>query len=109
MRTPRASDLIAAERQRQRQHGFDAKHDDQHDSLEIFTAAKLIIDRIYETNSTHFAKWAAALRNKVFDKHQGNLAQQLVIAGALIEAQIEVILRADAKEENRLTSQKDRT
>jgi hypothetical protein len=81
---------VVKERKTQRQKGYDAAHDDQHDDGSLGLFAERLISatgRIDRSNWTHEA------RGHVIKKHDGNLRHMLVIAAALLIAEIERIDR----------------
>lgn len=80
-------DEIGAERERQIAKGYDAAHDDQHVPGDIDSAAGLILmeDIDLLVNDGH----ADNIAGHVLDKHEDDRRRQLVIAAALIVAEIE--------------------
>lgn len=86
-RTKAVMDVLA-ERKKQRQKWGDAHDDDEHDCGELSEVAAILsmgVDDIW-----HGPDWASTL----LAKHEGNRRQQLVIAAALLLAEIERIDRS---------------
>jgi len=85
---------IAAERQRQiEREGYGAEHDDRHADGRIAVAAARLVcatTGAYVTCFDNRDDWG------LVNKHSGNRIRQLEIAGALIAAEIDRILRASA-------------
>lgn len=82
--------LIAAERQRQvSQEGWTPEHDDTHTDGSLATAAAVLACEDAEVPG-YFGSWIEAL----VKKHYGNRMRELVIAGALIAAEIDRVRRA---------------
>ncbi len=96
-----AIQLVADERARQRRK-FDYDHDDDHSKGELITAANLIAmdvqcrdsDCIDETDD-EFDTWQEELAVKVRLKYGKNYKRRLVIAAAMLLAEIERIERTD--------------
>lgn len=91
----KGEDLIANERAAQRRKWEDA-HDDRHDRGELaIAAAEVAIHGTgaqFDFNGEAYPKmWATELA----EKHEGDRVRQLAIAGALIAAEIDRLLRAD--------------
>ncbi len=85
-----AIDLIAVERLRQIEKGYDAAHDERHEDGELtFIATKVLLAAVTGTNN---GTWG------IFEKHKGNVLKLRTIAGALVVAEIERQLRLEAKE-----------
>lgn len=84
-------DLINEERDRQAAKGFDAGHDDQHADGSIAIAAGLIAleDPDLEVNDD----WEEKLSEHVCMKYADDRIKQLVIASALLVAEIERLQR----------------
>jgi hypothetical protein len=89
--------MIAAERQAQLAMGYDASHDDQHSSGELAAAAACFAlrkteissgDQIGELRKLWPAEWPPEILA------ENTRMRQLVVAGALIAAEIERLQRA---------------
>ena len=72
---------IFRERVMQQTKGYDAKHDDEHGDNELADAAAAILDHTGDD-------WG------IYEKHQNDRKRQLVIAAALIVAEIQRLARA---------------
>lgn len=90
-------ELIADERQSQIQRGYDAKHDDKEIEGQLAKAAAL-----YTADQTDLAKHTSGLgwpwSEKSYPDKRGKIdrKRQLVIAGALIAAEIDRLQRLEA-------------
>lgn len=94
----KALDMIAAERQRQQtEEGFTPEHDDEHQNGEIAEAAACYAAGTAVFYETDLPLWPwnpnAADGERIIQ--QKPRLRQLVIAGALIVAEIERLQRAD--------------
>jgi hypothetical protein len=91
-----ALNLIAAERQRQiEKEGWSAAHDDQHVLGELAAAAACYASPgpcYRRVNQTYYSMWPWSLEWDKRDKHDRK--RQLVIAGALIVAELERLDRS---------------
>lgn len=98
-----ASQLIDVERQRQFRKGFDSRSDEKYKNKELLTASSLIImdvlsgdqDCVDEDDDPDGFPQKLAL--KVRNKYSINYQQRLVIAGAMLCAEIERIERMKTK------------
>lgn len=85
-------ELITAERVRQQAvEGWTPEHDDKHrDGALAIQAAALAIDGT-DARITHMEMWPTERVDpwKLVEKHHGNWIRELVIAGALIAAEID--------------------
>ena len=87
-------ELIADERQNQVAKGYDARHDDEHDDESLAQlAAFLAVPDDDLCARVAMAPWAAKYADHIRDKWGGDRIHQLVIAGALIAAEIERLQR----------------
>lgn len=92
-----AVELIAAERKNQVAKGYDAAHDDiHHDGSLASLAAFLAVPEDGYGACVPVAPWASRYADHITEKWEGNRVHQLVIAGALIAAEIERLQRAGA-------------
>lgn len=97
-------ELLADERARQIAKGFDANHDDEHETGEILTAASQIIynaeggthstdpEVVNDPDATWMDRLAAHVQKKYADDKIGGL----VIGAALLVAEIERLQRESA-------------
>ncbi len=81
-------DEIRAERAKQVRKGYNAKHDDEHDDGSIAVQAAALADNNHEP---HRDLWGLAL------DHKHRRREQLIIAAALLVAEIERLDRAGRK------------
>lgn len=86
-------ELIAEERVRQVEKGYNAAHDDGIVCGQLVIAAFLILDDIATWPST---KWSLDLVDYVTTKYAGEPIRLLTIAGALIAAEIERLQRMES-------------
>lgn len=99
---PSGSDLIAREREVQKEKGYDAEHDDNHDDASLLRAAMLMLlheDGYYSNNvdpPTMQGPWEEQLFLWVQNKYRGNLLRRLTIAGAMVAAEIDRLSRLAA-------------
>ena len=87
---------IIAERESQIVKGYDAAHDDAHKEGELAEAAGIVAADLEVTDMEPHGprQWAAY----IFDKHEHDRRRQLVIAAAMLVAEIERMDRAATKE-----------
>lgn len=95
--------LIAAERERQvNVCGFSAPHDDDHDDESLVQCAVLVagyrVRGVRAEQNYATADWVLNRANHVVLKHADDRMKQLVIAGALIAAEIDRLLRLEGSE-----------
>ena len=88
---PRALDDIHAERARQIAKGYDAAHDDQYSMYELSTVAAAVALGATDHISGDVPAWAGHIIEK------WNTRQRLVIAAALLVAEIERLDRVQAR------------
>lgn len=91
---------IAVERRRQIDRGYGPAHDAQHVQGEIAVAAGLIAADTADgfKLASPGESWMDDLAAEVAEKYGGNLRRRLVIAGAMIVAEIERLDRAERRE-----------
>lgn len=96
--TERVFELIRRERQIQIEKGYDSQHDDAHTDGSILMAGATVAAKaaqgyasFYRTDGSD--KWVSEACNHVFKKHHGDYKRQLVIAAALIVAELERVMR----------------
>lgn len=96
-----ALEMIADERDRQLRKGFDSAHDDVHANQEILHAAGWIMNDV-DGSATHLsdaeeddpdASWMERLAARVREKYGDDKVRRLVIAGAMIVAEINRLQR----------------
>jgi hypothetical protein len=97
------AELIAAERRRQvAEKGYDAEHDDAQTDGSLLTAGILIACDVAGHALANVdppdlnGPWPDALLLHVREKHAGDEVRQLVIAGAMIAAEIDRLLRGNS-------------
>lgn len=89
--------LIQMERQYQIGKGFDATHDDTRKYGDLLFAAYSIIANI-DTHQPYSAQgWVSEVVEKVEKDNAGDIISQLIIAGAMIAAEIDRLRRAEQK------------
>lgn len=86
---------ILNERISQIEKGYTPEHDDEHDKGELAEAASIVAADLEVTDMEPPGprQWAAY----IFGKHEGNRRRQLVIAAAMLVAEIERMDRVAAK------------
>ncbi len=87
---------VEKERDRQRSN-FDKDHDDMHDLGELPRAVAVLVADAVEDEYQAKTKphWATGLSNKHRVKYKGNYRQKIVIAAAMLVAEIERLDRFD--------------
>ncbi len=94
-----ALEMIHVERARQIQKGYDAAHDDSHGNGEILSAVAELIDDVREARGNWgMEKWIDDLQAHVAVKYGDDYKRRLVIAAAMLAAEIERIDRIESKE-----------
>jgi len=89
---------IDRERQRQIMNGFNSTHDDQHVSGELVQFAMEIAGYYAHIQGVACPSWIDSAVDKVAERCTGDNRQLLVVAAALLQAEIE---RIDRLAENR--------
>jgi hypothetical protein len=84
-----AFDRINAERERQCANGDDAQHDDQHDDQSLARCAALIADPFPNWAYNEDSAWPDGEAAHIRKKYKGDRQHQLVVAAALLVAEIE--------------------
>lgn len=89
--------LIALERISHTRRGYDAAHDDQYQDEELARAAALYAAEGTETDASLFSRWPIS----GYPDRRGKIERirQLTIAGALIAAEIDILIRKQLKEQ----------
>jgi len=83
--------LIAKERVEQISDGHDAAHDDQHENGELAYAAVELLFHTIGENKLDVDNW------NLVDKFGDDRVRSLTVAGALISAELDRVLRKQAK------------
>lgn len=89
-------ELVDQERSRQCNKGFTAEHDDQHTDGSLIEASRQILND-FEVSPDDYDEWPSELRFNVRGKYGDDPIHRLVIAAALIVAEIERLQRAGGK------------
>lgn len=95
-------ELIAAERTRQvEEEGYDAAHDDEHKEWELSEAAYDMISCIHPSMRDGADDWGLAVRvqRRAKTEQEANI-RILAMAGALIAAEIDRLLRLTVKNDD---------
>ena len=98
---PTAIELIQAERRHQIDRGYGPDHDNTHTDGSIAAAAAIIASHdicdLQMTCSKGTPMWPMRLFVDVLQKHPTNKIHRLVISAALLVAEIERLMRLEAK------------
>lgn len=90
--------LIAVERARQIGLGYGEKHDDSHDDGSLLEfSARIIIEQLGVPFPETRTNWTIHCASRVANKHPPGV-RRLMIAGALIAAEIDRLQRAERQE-----------
>lgn len=102
---PSGADLIARERERQKKKGYDAAHDDGHEDGSLLTAAMLLLVQEQGHSLANVdppdmhGPWPDQLFLWTMNKHKGNIIGRLTVAGAMIAAELDRLIRERARQD----------
>ncbi len=86
---------INVERKRQIAHGYESNHDDLHTEGEILHAVLLVLDDVAREGPTCTADWPLKLSQSLSEKYSANKKRRLIIAAAMLVAEIERMDRCE--------------
>lgn len=97
---PDGAQLIADERERQTgEKGYTSDGDDRHADGELLECARLIVGDLCSERDGSCEIWPLQRAGHVRNKYHADPVRRLTIAGALIAAEIDRLIRAELRKE----------